>query len=52
LFKVYFVYSIHTFVGDVDFLFDFDFFASLPSQTSSFSGIEGMLGLPPTSYVK
>jgi hypothetical protein len=50
---VYFVYSIHTFLGDVDFLFDFGFFASLTSQTiSSFSGIEGMLGIPPKSYVK
>jgi hypothetical protein len=38
--------------GDVDFLYDLDFFASLPSQTGSFSGIEGILGIPPTSYVK
>ena len=52
MFKIYFVYSIHTFLGNVDLLFDFGFFASLTSQTSSFSGIEGMLGIPPKSYVK
>jgi len=50
--KVYFVYLVYTFFGDVDFLFDLDFFASLPSPTGSFSGIEGMLGITPMSYVK
>ena len=50
--KVYFAYSIHIFFGDVDFLFDFDFAASLPSPIGSFSGIEGMLGISHMSYVK
>jgi hypothetical protein len=49
--KIYFVYSIHTSFGDADSLFDFDFVASLPSPTGTFSEIEGMLCIPPMFYV-